>query len=487
MRGKAAGGPAKDTMKIDIKDFGPIRRGRIEIAPMTVLTGSNNSGKSYAALLIRSMFGNIQGLESPFTFRRRMMRALYTHAVPEPIIGGSTSTQDDDAVSNATAEFFKSFQKEILRNMERTFSADLATLIRIGAKKCTIRIQTDRMKAEVNISKKPSCKASPSKTPNIVRNTDRSHRGPDYVIEGDSIINLPESDHRLFAFLIVRAVHDYFKSGEVFYLPAARSGILQGHKAISASIIRHAPYAALEEVEIPKLPGVVSDFIGDIIEMPDMRRRFYNVALDLEKDILRGQIKTEQRIRPTSDIKYIYKEHEIPLHLASSTVSEMAPLILYLKHMIYENTMLIIEEPEAHLDPHNQAILAKYLVRLVRLGLRIVLTTHSPFIVDRISNLIQAGSIVANRRTGAANPGNAGRTGGAGDGGSGSLLADLGLGPNDYLSVDEVAAYAFEPSKDGYDIRRQDVEDDGIPAEGFVNANDALYREYLTMQDHVNG
>ena len=503
MRRKAAKGLATNTLKIDVKevgsirsgrteidvkDFGPIRSGRIEIAPMTVLTGPNNSGKSYAALLIRSIFGRGQVLES--YARNAMMNTFRLSEMMASAIDGNTPARDDVA-DNVMDEFFNNFQEEVLHNMKRDFSADLASLIRIGSRKCTIGIQTNRMITKIIISKNRStCKVLPLKKLDIKVNVNQNTK-LECEVDGDSItMDMPILDNRFFKLIMPELMRVYLKSGGVFYLPAARSGILQGHRAISASIVKQAPYMGLEKVDIPKLSGVVSDFMVDIIEMPTKRGPFYDIASDLEKEILQGRIEIEQQRHPTSDIKYVYKQREIPLHLASSTVSEIAPFILYLKYMISEESTLILEEPEAHLNPRNQAIFVKYLVRLVRRGLMIVLTTHSPFIVDRISNLVQAGRIVANRRTGTANPGNADLPGNAGDGGSGPLLANLGLGPNDYLLVDEVASYAFEPSRAGdgiYDIRRHDVEkDDGIPAEEFVKTNEALYRESLAIQDNVN-
>ncbi len=40
-----------------------------------------------------------------------------------------------------------------------------------------------------------------------------------------------------------------------FYLPAARSGILQGHKALTAGIMRKAPLAGLERMRNPGILG----------------------------------------------------------------------------------------------------------------------------------------------------------------------------------------------------------------------------------------
>ena len=42
-------------MGVTIKNFGPIRSGQIKLKPLTIFMGSNNSGKSYAALLIYSI------------------------------------------------------------------------------------------------------------------------------------------------------------------------------------------------------------------------------------------------------------------------------------------------------------------------------------------------------------------------------------------------------------------------------------------------
>jgi len=42
-------------LKIGVSNFGPISRGTLRIAPMTILVGPNNSGKTYAALLAHSV------------------------------------------------------------------------------------------------------------------------------------------------------------------------------------------------------------------------------------------------------------------------------------------------------------------------------------------------------------------------------------------------------------------------------------------------
>ena len=45
-------------LSIEPKNFGPIISGEVRVKPLTVLIGPNNSGKSYAAMLIRSMLAS---------------------------------------------------------------------------------------------------------------------------------------------------------------------------------------------------------------------------------------------------------------------------------------------------------------------------------------------------------------------------------------------------------------------------------------------
>ena len=64
----------------------------------------------------------------------------------------------------------------------------------------------------------------------------------------------------------------------------------------------------------------------------------------------------------------------IPLHLASSSARELVDLYFFLKHVAKKNHLLIIDEPESHLDTSNQILLARLLARCVRAGLKVLIT-----------------------------------------------------------------------------------------------------------------
>ena len=78
---------------------------------------------------------------------------------------------------------------------------------------------------------------------------------------------------------------------------------------------------------------------------------------------------------------------------SSSMVSELAPLVLFIRGLVRPGDTLIIEEPEAHLHPAAQAQMASTLARLVRAGVRVLVTTHSDFMLQEIGNLMRVGML----------------------------------------------------------------------------------------------
>ena len=84
---------------------------------------------------------------------------------------------------------------------------------------------------------------------------------------------------------------------------------------------------------------------------------------------------------------------DIPLHLASSSAWEMSSLYFLLGYFLKGVGLLIVDEPESHLDAENQVLLARLFARLVNSGTKILITTHSDFILREINNLIMLSSV----------------------------------------------------------------------------------------------
>ncbi|MEZ4294003.1 MAG: AAA family ATPase [Polyangiaceae bacterium] len=80
----------------------------------------------------------------------------------------------------------------------------------------------------------------------------------------------------------------------------------------------------------------------------------------------------------------------IDLYNASSSIKQLAPLLLYLRYRAAPNQTLIIDEPEMNLHPEGQAKLLEALAMLANLGVHVLLTTHSPYFMAHLNSLIAA-------------------------------------------------------------------------------------------------
>ncbi|MCP4051116.1 MAG: ATP-binding protein, partial [bacterium] len=127
------------------------------------------------------------------------------------------------------------------------------------------------------------------------------------------------------------------------------------------------------------------------IQHPEIKE-FINLANFLEKNILFGDISFEE-YSASGSFELIYKPAEntsLELNISSSMVKELAPLVLYLKYLAQPGDLLVIDEPEMNLHPAAQVEMTEFLCMLVNAGLNVLITTHSPYIVDHLSNLIFA-------------------------------------------------------------------------------------------------
>ena len=73
---------------------------------------------------------------------------------------------------------------------------------------------------------------------------------------------------------------------------------------------------------------------------------------------------------------------------SSSAVRSLLNMGFYLNCVAHKGDLLIVDEPELSLHPANQRRIAKLFARLVNLGIKVFVTTHSDYIVKELNTLI---------------------------------------------------------------------------------------------------
>ena len=124
--------------------------------------------------------------------------------------------------------------------------------------------------------------------------------------------------------------------------------------------------------------------------MPEIKKNkseFYEFAEELEAELLHGKVQIsndgEIQFRPDKSSRTL-----LPIQMTASIIKTLSSLVVYLKHIANFNDLIIIDEPEINLHPSNQIIIARLLARLANKGFRLLISTHSDYIVREFNNLV---------------------------------------------------------------------------------------------------
>lgn len=236
-----------------------------------------------------------------------------------------------------------------------------------------------------------------------------------------------------------------------FFLPASKSGIYQvlsNMGNIFAQLSQYRSHLKDSSLQLPSMSEPVSDYILNLSSIQASKQgNFKDLVNFLEEKIIEGKVTFDEFQK-----KLKYRSNKTGLNLelseASSMIAEISPLVAYLKYVLPKsNTILFIEEPEAHLHPKVQVEMMKVFVQLVKAGIKVVMTTHSDFMMDTLTNQILAGEIKA----------------------------------------DNISSYHLVMGENGsYDAGDMKATADGMQDHNFVSISEQLYNERMELYEKLN-
>ena len=407
-----------------VEHFGPIVAAEVEFRPLTVFVGPNGTGKSWLAALLYSLHRSTarsevfagrgvgpEGLpfvalpdELPDALVRGIRDWLTGHghppAFPAGLEAALRAAGEGKLAEAAGHELRRCFGVSDLTDLNR-WSSSAPTAIEWeaspsapGASSLSLDISRDSVSASIgNLA---------SVSPDDYRAWSRS------LVTAEK--GNEEFDARHLASEVTKSVvGNGFASllKPAHYLPAERIGLLRQHRTVVANLIRAASTGVLRAGARsgPTLPGIAADFLERIVSMrrtPENGRNAVAVA-ELERNLLGGKIEVRPNAFGYPEFTYSPDAPgslEIPLAQDSATISGLAPLALYLQGPVRPGDVLIVEEPEAHLHPEKQVALARLFARMIRSGIRLVITTHSEWLLEQVANLVRLSSLPEDRRAG---------------------------------------------------------------------------------------
>ncbi len=441
-----------DALEIEVTNFGPIVEANVDLRPFTLFVGPSNTGKSYLAIMIYALhrlFGGsatrrpswrhsaferypphvwrsprkerilssskglgeltewVHGLfneERPARGQRRLW-----YAMPESVAALVRPLFDTEGVSDEIArdEISRCFGLQSPGQLVRspgTTAAQVSLRRYVGTK----RERENLFVYKLDLSKGGATRLSTSMHAErpLYYGSDVYEMDWEYTssaIEGHVGVILPKT--------LIDAVFPYIVGpvgSPAHYLPADRAGVMHAHRVVVSALVERAASAGIRSASpVPMLSGVLADFLEQLIALDDLprdrRRRSEHLASHLEKTLLGGAVHHEERAKlETPYSSFFYRprgwKESLPMMRTSSMVSELAPVVLYLRHVVRKGDVLIIEEPESHLHPEMQVEFTRILATAVRSGIRVIMTTHSEWVLEELANLVQASALTKTQR-----------------------------------------------------------------------------------------
>lgn len=349
---------ATQLAQLDVKAFSCIDSACLQISDMTVIIGPQASGKSVLCKL--------------YYFFQTVITSL-----PRTI-------QESDDINDLGARILEEFGEWF----RPTSWGPRAFTVRFTTGDNWIHISRGRSKSKVSRAKiafSESFDTAMLKAFEVLANARKTHPAePKYIgFAWEHFEAVSKVIHKHFG---------YAAQETSLYIPAGRSFFTSIGKIVTAFEDRSM------------LDPVVTRFgrlITSLREHQILEREPKSPLLKTLEKLIDGEVVDEKgkQYLATPDGR------SIPFSALSSGQQELLPLLTSLQYVLQYSRhtphLLYIEEPEAHLFPSAQTDLVEMFSRMVATpksakgsqGIRTVLTTHSPYVLAKINNLIKAGSL----------------------------------------------------------------------------------------------
>ena len=375
-------------MKISLENLGVLKQAEFELGDLTIVCGNNNTGKTYATY---ALFGFL------FDWRDNL---------DVKIPGRQITALLNDGVTRIDVTHFIEKSNDILVRGCQTYSQQLS---RIFASK-SIHFKNSKFRVDVDPEKIPMA-ASRAFDRKI-----RSNKGEIFSLtkaEGEMVLVaslLGNTDNMELPGSIIRdvmssAINDVM-FGSFFPCPfivsAERTGAVIFRKELNFARNRLLEEMSRTDKDIDPMKllfKTYQDYPLPVKINVDFTRQLGSVAkedsflIDEHPQVLEdfADIIGGQYVVGSNDTLYFKPagaRRRLAMDESSSAVRSLLDVGFYLRHVARRGDLLMMDEPELNLHPENQRRIARLFARLINLGVRVFVTTHSDYIVKELNTLI---------------------------------------------------------------------------------------------------
>lgn len=385
--------------KLTIHNFGPIREIEIEMNDLMVIIGPQSGGKS-------TIVKNIYFFSS---LKDYLLEFIYDVLVGSRLLPDHTPDLMTGVFKIKLLEKYQLFWSKGQINPDALISFDFGgdRSLSITAVDGKLKVDTSEvvnnfflkvMGDMIDLKDQISGKDQP---PQVVREVD----DPSYI--RNAFIAAKDAEIAVFFGL----------DNKPYYTPAGRGVLSTLSEPLINQIMKNVADQVFSEdkfihdptmmdyplrVYINRITSMKSQFAKSLVDLVKDHERFTgkkidHSAVDRVIEMIPAILKGRYSYENGSEKIYIPGSNtSVDLRFASAGQQESVWILLQIFQLALHriSALMIIEEPEAHLYPETQKELVALLSFFANLnGNRVIITTHSPYLLTAISNLMFAASV----------------------------------------------------------------------------------------------
>lgn len=374
-------------MNIKINNLGILKQAEFTIADLTIICGENNTGKTYATY---TLFGFL------LLWRQKLDIKVNDEMIENLLMNGVVQLDIQEYVQAASSILNQACQS-YTKDLSRVFAAqndrfkETHFSIDLDLNQINLDRPYNRQISSEKISLLSLFKENNSSNLIITLLVEKAEiKLPTHILKNIIGEGLKEI---IFSPLFPRPfIISAERTGAAIFrkeLNFARNRLLEEMGQASKDI--NPLELLLKEYEDYALPVKMNvDFtrnLETIAKKISFIQAQYPEILENFSDIIGGQYMVTRQ-----DQLYFLPKHKRGLKLSmdesSSVVRSLLDLGFYLRHEAQPGDLLIIDEPELNLHPQNQRRIARLISRLINLGIKVFMTTHSDYIIKELSTLL---------------------------------------------------------------------------------------------------
>lgn len=375
-------------MKIQVENLGILKKAEFELGELTLICGGNNTGKTYATY---ALFGFL-------SHWRRHLKAGVPDSTIQELLSDGVTRLDVVSFAKEARHILRKGCEEFTRQLPRIFASKSG---RFNNTRFQVFVETEKLSSIKDHAFEHAMRSADDDLISLSKAGGENEVVVSLLMEKQKG-GLPES-------LIEEVISDGIVEltfGQFFPCPFIASTERTG-AAIFRRELNFARNRLLEDMNradggvkpmelmsksYQDYPLPVNDNVDFIGRLEDVAKRNSYLAenhphiLNDFVDIIGGEY-----IAGSNDTIYFRPAREkikLTMDESSSAVRSLLDIGFYLRHVAKPGDLLMVDEPELNLHPENQRRIARLFARLVNLGIRVFVTTHSDYIVKELNTLI---------------------------------------------------------------------------------------------------